>query len=93
MSLRVSLSDVIFPAWPLFLYLNPVLGKHLLEPLFRYQASGQYPNAWSVHDMGEAAPPLIVVLSNINTGSNYPKALGHNDGKDEAMPVEGYYTY
>ncbi|KAF8513743.1 DUF1793-domain-containing protein [Hysterangium stoloniferum] len=64
--------DVIFPAWPIFLYLNPALGKYLLEPLFQYQASGLYPNPWSVHDMG----------------SNYPKALGHNDGRDEAMPVE-----
>ncbi|KAI0081700.1 DUF1793-domain-containing protein [Panus rudis PR-1116 ss-1] len=64
--------DVIFPAWPLFLYTNPVLGKDLLLPLFEYQATGQYPNKWSVHDMG----------------SSYPKALGHNDGKDEAMPVE-----
>jgi len=69
---NVNTVDVIFPAWPIFLYLNPTLGKHLLEPLFQYQASGQYPNPWSVHDMG----------------SSYPKALGHNDGKDEAMPVE-----
>ncbi|KAJ7129526.1 DUF1793-domain-containing protein [Mycena epipterygia] len=57
---------------PIFLYTNPALGKYLLEGLFRYQASGQYPNKWSVHDLG----------------SNYPKALGHNDGSDEAMPVE-----
>ena len=30
-------------------------------------------NKWSVHDMG----------------ASYPKALGHNDGNDEPMPVEG----
>ncbi|KAJ7283979.1 DUF1793-domain-containing protein [Mycena rebaudengoi] len=64
--------DVIFPAWPIFLYTNPALGKFLLEGLFRYQASGQYPNKWSVHDLG----------------SSYPRAVGHNDGNDEAMPVE-----
>ncbi|KAF8581797.1 DUF1793-domain-containing protein [Ramaria rubella] len=69
---NVNTVDVIFPAWPVFLYLNPVLGKYLLEPLFQYQASGQYPNQWSIHDMG----------------ASYPKALGHNDGGDEAMPVE-----
>jgi hypothetical protein len=28
---------------PVFLYMNPALGKYLLEGLFRYQASGQYP--------------------------------------------------
>ncbi|KAF7301796.1 DUF1793-domain-containing protein [Mycena indigotica] len=69
---NVNTVDVIFPAWPIFLYTNPQLGKFLLEGLFRYQASGQYPNKWSVHDLG----------------SSYPKALGHNDGGDEAMPVE-----
>lgn len=64
--------DVIFPTWPALLYLNPALGKYLLLGLFQYQATGQYPNKYSVHDLG----------------SSYPKALGHNDGKDEAMPVE-----
>ncbi|KAG6830824.1 hypothetical protein H0H92_014476 [Tricholoma furcatifolium] len=65
---NVNTVDVIFPAWPILLYLNPDLGKYLLEGLFRYQATGLYPNKWS---------------------SNYPNATGHNDGNDEAMPVEG----
>ncbi|KAF8213809.1 DUF1793-domain-containing protein [Mycena galopus ATCC 62051] len=69
---NVNTVDVIFPGHPIYLYLNPKLGEYLLEPLFRYQASGLYPNKWSVHDMG----------------ANYPKANGHNDGTDEAMPVE-----
>ena len=45
--------DVIFPAWPIFLYTNPVIGKLLLLPHYEYQASGQYPNKWALHDMGE----------------------------------------
>ncbi|KXN86419.1 hypothetical protein AN958_10281 [Leucoagaricus sp. SymC.cos] len=69
---NINTVDVIFPTWPILLYTNPQLGKFLLEGLFRYQASGQYPNKWSVHDLG----------------SSYPNALGHNDGRDEAMPVE-----
>lgn len=69
---NVNTVDVIMPAWPAFLYVNPQYGRLLLEGLFRYQATGQYPNKWSVHDLG----------------SSYPKALGHNDGSDEAMPVE-----
>ncbi|PPR07202.1 hypothetical protein CVT26_012635 [Gymnopilus dilepis] len=69
---NVNTVDVIFPAWPALLYANPVLGQYLLEGLFRYQATGQYPNKWSVHDLG----------------SSYPNATGHNDGKDEPMPVE-----
>ncbi|TFK55924.1 DUF1793-domain-containing protein [Heliocybe sulcata] len=69
---NVNTVDVIFPAWPIFLYTNPALGKYLLLPLFEYQATGQYPNNWAVHDMG----------------ANYPKAIGHNDGQDEPMPLE-----
>ncbi|KAH7098950.1 DUF1793-domain-containing protein [Auriculariales sp. MPI-PUGE-AT-0066] len=65
--------DVIFPSWPSLLYTNPVLGKLMLEPLFQYQTTGCIvPNKWSIHDVG----------------ASYPKALGHNDGSDEAMPVE-----
>ncbi|OAA39424.1 glutaminase GtaA [Metarhizium rileyi] len=43
--------DVIFPAFPILLYLNPNLLKYLLEPLLindRYH----YPNDWAQHDLG-----------------------------------------
>lgn len=50
---NVNTVDVMFPSWPALLYANPALGKYLLEGLFRYQATGQYPNKWSVHDLGE----------------------------------------
>jgi hypothetical protein len=60
-----------------------------LEVLFQYQATGQYPNKFSAHDIGEASvyrksSSLFHLL-----GAHYPNAIGHNDGKDEAMPVEG----
>uniref|UniRef100_A0A0W0EZL0 Glutaminase n=1 Tax=Moniliophthora roreri TaxID=221103 RepID=A0A0W0EZL0_MONRR len=64
--------DVIFPAWPAMLYFNPAIGKYLLDAHFQYQSTGQYPNKYALHDLG----------------AHYPQALGHNDGKDEAMPVE-----
>ncbi|KAH9844227.1 DUF1793-domain-containing protein [Rhodofomes roseus] len=69
---NVNTVDVIYPSWPIFLYTNPAIGKYLLLPLFEYQATGQYPNGWSVHDMG----------------AHYPNATGHNDGNDEPMPLE-----
>ncbi|KAG5990664.1 hypothetical protein E4U54_004051, partial [Claviceps lovelessii] len=43
--------DVIFPAFPILLYLNPNLLKYLLEPLLindRYH----YPNDYAQHDLG-----------------------------------------
>ncbi|KAF7718747.1 Glutaminase [Penicillium ucsense] len=64
--------DVIFPAYPIFLYSNPEYLKLVLDPLFINQESGYYPQSYAMHDMG----------------SSYPNATGHNDGKDEAMPLE-----
>jgi hypothetical protein len=64
--------DVIFPAFPFFLYTNPRWLAYLLEPLIEHQLSGQYPNQYSLHDLG----------------SHFPNATGHSDGRDEYMPVE-----
>ncbi|KAI0003634.1 DUF1793-domain-containing protein [Xylariaceae sp. FL0662B] len=64
--------DVIFPAFPFFLYTNPQWLAYLLEPLLEHQMSGQYPNDYSMHDLG----------------THFPNATGHSDGKDEYMPVE-----
>lgn len=44
--------DVIFPALPLFLYLNATLTKYLLDPLFENQEGGAYPNKYAEHDLG-----------------------------------------
>lgn len=64
--------DVIFPFHPILLYLKPELLKLLLDPLFEYQESGQYPNKYSIHDLG----------------AHYPNATGHPDGRDEPQPLE-----
>lgn len=64
--------DVIFPATPIFYYLNPDLIKLLLDPHFENQESGHYPNKYAIHDLG----------------THYPNATGHEDGGDEAMPLE-----
>lgn len=44
--------DVIFPAFPLFIYFNPDLGRLLLEPLFINQETGNWPAAYAIHDLG-----------------------------------------
>ncbi|KEQ96470.1 hypothetical protein AUEXF2481DRAFT_73080 [Aureobasidium subglaciale EXF-2481] len=44
--------DVIFPAFPLFMYFNPDLGRLLLEPLFINQEAGNWPEAYAIHDLG-----------------------------------------
>ena len=64
--------DVIYPAFPFFLYTNPRWLVYLLEPLLEHTLSGQYPNKYAMHDLG----------------SSFPNATGHPDGRDEYMPVE-----
>ena len=64
--------DVIFPAFPFFLYTNPRWLAYLLEPLIEHMLSGQYPNTYTMHDLG----------------THFPNATGHPDGNDEYMPVE-----
>lgn len=54
---NVNTVDVIMPAWPVLLYTNPVLGKYLLLGLFEYQATGQWPRTYAVHDLGEVLSP------------------------------------
>lgn len=64
--------DVIYPAYPIFLYANPEFLKLVMNPLWENQEAGKYPNTYAMHDIG----------------SRYPNATGHNDGNDEAMPLE-----
>ena len=64
--------DVIFPAFPFFQYTNPRWLAYLLEPLLEHQLSGQYPNRYCMHDLGQ----------------HFPNLTGHTDGNDEYMPLE-----
>ncbi|GJN78449.1 glutaminase GtaA [Purpureocillium lilacinum] len=43
--------DVIFPAFPIMLYLNPDMIKWTLEPLLE-NGRYHYPNSWAQHDLG-----------------------------------------
>ena len=64
--------DVIFPAFPFFMYTNPRWLVYMLEPLIEHMLSGQYPNKYAMHDLG----------------AHFPNATGHPLGRDEYMPVE-----
>ena len=69
---NVQTVDVCFPFHPILIYTNPSLLKYLLDPLFINQEAGQYPNMYSMHDLG----------------SSYPNATGHITGNDEKQPLE-----
>ncbi|KAF2087351.1 DUF1793-domain-containing protein, partial [Saccharata proteae CBS 121410] len=69
---NVNTVDVLYPAMPFFLYVNPAMLRYTLNPLFLNQEAGYYPRAYSMHDLG----------------SNFPNATGHPKADDEQMPVE-----
>ena len=69
---NISTIDVIYPAFPVFLYADPRLLRMQLDPLFDYAESGKWPQPFAEHDIG----------------ASYPNANGHNDGGGENMPVE-----
>ncbi|KAK3676571.1 hypothetical protein LTR78_003345 [Recurvomyces mirabilis] len=49
----VQTVDVIFPAMPIFVYLNPDILKNLLIPIFIYQEAGHFTQgSYAPHDLG-----------------------------------------
>ncbi|KAK8209797.1 hypothetical protein IWZ01DRAFT_330474 [Phyllosticta capitalensis] len=69
--------DIIYPASPLFHWLSPEYIRLMLRPLVIYLSIGQWPYDWAVHDLGDHAYK-----------GGYPKAIGHDNGKSEEMPLE-----
>ncbi|RMY05252.1 hypothetical protein D0868_06508 [Hortaea werneckii] len=63
--------DIIFQTWPVFISLNPDYVRLLWEPIMSYSASGRWPKDFVIHDMG----------------THYPNATGHDDGREEHMPL------
>lgn len=64
--------DVIMPMAPIFYVLAPEYIRLLLHPVLYYLHSGDWPQNYTIHDLGE----------------HYPNATGHDDGNAEVMPVE-----
>ncbi|KAI1142549.1 glutaminase A [Hypoxylon sp. FL0543] len=62
--------DVIFPAMPLILYLDPAILNYLLKPLFLNQENGHYPNTNAIHDLG-----TFPVAKGYPDGSDEPMPL------------------
>ncbi len=48
----ISTVDVIYPAAPLLLLLNPKLEEASLAPVMDYVKAGKWPNDWAPHDLG-----------------------------------------
>lgn len=86
---NVNTIDFIFQSWPIFVSLNPEYIKILLEPVLDYLRTGRYPNQYVIHDIGARKPTQLLgsfsIANHILVG--YPNVTGHDDGKDEPMPL------
>ena len=49
---RVNPVEVLYSAFPAFMYIDPSLGAPLLEPLLRLQASPNYTISFAAADLG-----------------------------------------
>ncbi|ETW77436.1 hypothetical protein HETIRDRAFT_480082 [Heterobasidion irregulare TC 32-1] len=61
--------EILYQAFPMFMYLDPTLGAPLLEPLLRFQDSSKYQNPYAAQDVG----------------ANYPIAQGDSDGHPQRV--------
>jgi len=65
--------DVIYPATPMFIYLNITYLQLLLDPLFYFMESGEWTKPFAMHDIGDF----------------YPNALGQGYGGDMPVEESG----
>jgi hypothetical protein len=49
---RINAVETIYAAFPALMYIDPLLGGPLLEPLFRLQASRNYTIGYAAADLG-----------------------------------------
>ncbi|KAF9653386.1 DUF1793-domain-containing protein [Thelephora ganbajun] len=56
--------DIIYAAWPAFLYTYPAIGRYLLEPILTYQANNPSQSGYSIHDIGASLYPKVTGPSN-----------------------------
>ncbi|KAJ8496439.1 hypothetical protein ONZ45_g12430 [Pleurotus djamor] len=61
-----SVNDVgvLYASFPVFLYLNPEIGRYLLAPLLEYQASSDFALSYAVRHLGTVYPNAIADTSN-----------------------------
>ncbi|KAH8997962.1 hypothetical protein EDB92DRAFT_2111814 [Lactarius akahatsu] len=65
---RVNAVETLYSAFPAFMYIDPTLGRPLLEPLLRLQASPNYTIPYAAADLGSSYPNVTISNSNHNQG-------------------------
>ncbi|OCH88863.1 DUF1793-domain-containing protein [Obba rivulosa] len=70
---RINPVEVLYQAFPIFLYLNSSFGRPLLAPLLEYEDSSQFSLPYAAADLG----------------NGYPVALGNNSGHSQGIEQSG----
>lgn len=79
----IATVDVTYPSAPLFLLFNPELLKGMLDPIFAYCASPDWPHPFPAHDIG------TYPIANGQTYRDYQTLKGPGENIVETqMPVE-----
>ncbi|KAH9000737.1 hypothetical protein EDB86DRAFT_2802105 [Lactarius hatsudake] len=65
---RVNAVETLYSAFPAFMYIDPTLGRPLLEPLFQLQASPNYTIPYAAADLGSGYPNVTISNSNHDQG-------------------------
>lgn len=88
----VNAVDVIYAAFPAFIYSNPELIGYLLQPLLEYQNSSQYTLPYAAMNIGMSIRTRFLfnalMLTN-REGSSYPNATSDGVNQQHDLGVEG----
>lgn len=79
-SIRVNAVDVLYAAFPMYLYFNPALGGYLLRPLLVAQDTPNYSQPYAAQGLGQYLyrRTSINQLTTCLVGSNFPNATAEN---------------
>ena len=86
---RVNAVETLYAAFPALMYIDPSLGKPLLEPLLRFQASPDYVIAYAARDLGIPHRDVETqIFRPHRIGSSYPNVTTsksqHNEGVERS---------
>jgi hypothetical protein len=86
---RVNAVETLYAAFPALMYIDPFLGKPLLEPLLRFQASPDYAIAYAARDLGISHRDINAQIFRLHcVGSSYPNVTTskseHNQGVERS---------
>src|SRR6266851_2438126 len=84
-SSRINPVETLYAAFPALMYIDPSLGRPLLEPLFRLQAQPNYSVPFAASDLGASPRYTKCHTFRGHVGSNYPNITGGKSVHDQGV--------